>query len=181
MLIETIISNLSHDPFSPELNFQAAIEYDAQKQTASAVSFYLRTAEYGKDSHPSLVYASLLKLAKCFEEQNNRLHTVSNCILQALAYLPYRREAYFWMSRFHERQSNWQECYSWAQMGLHQSPMQALDVDVEYNDYCLLFEKAVSGWWLGKKYESIKIFNDLLAYDLTPNYRQSVINNLATI
>ena len=78
MLIETLIIDLSKDPFNPELNFAVALEYDNSKQIGSAVSFYLRTAEYGKTSHSKLVYASLIKLAKCFEEQNDRLTTVSN-------------------------------------------------------------------------------------------------------
>lgn len=181
MLIETIIADLSKDPFNPELNFQAAVEYDSQNQIASAVSFYLRTAEYGKDTHPSLVYASLLRLAKCFEQQNDRLHTVSNCILQALAYLPYRSEAYFWMSRFFERQREYQESYTWAELGLHNGQKSDPTIDLEFTDYCLFFEKGVAAWWIGRKDEAVKIFNDLLAYDLTLEYRESVVRNLASI
>lgn len=183
MLIETLIVDLSHDPFNAELNFRAAVEYQKLNQTASAVSFYLRTAEYGKDTHPSLVYASLLKLAECFEHQNDRLHTVSNALLQAIAYLPYRPEGYFLMARYHERQANWQECYTWAQIGLYESmlPINPLDVDVDYVEYGLAFEKAVSGWWVGRKDESILLFKQLLEKDLTPEYRQAVESNLARI
>jgi tetratricopeptide (TPR) repeat protein len=183
VLIESLIVDLSHDPFNAELNFRAAVEYQHLNQTASAISFYLRTAEYGKDTHPSLAYASLLKLAECFEHQNDRLHTVSNALLQAIAYLPYRPEGYFLMARYHERQQNWQECYTWAQIGLYESmlPINPLDVDVEYVEYGLAFEKAVSGWWVGRKDESILLFNQLLEKDLTPEYRQAVENNLARI
>ena len=183
MLIESLIVDLSHDPFNAELNFRAAIEYQHLNQTASAISFYLRTAEYGKDTYPSLAYASLLKLAECFEHQNDRLHTVNNALLQAIAYLPYRPEGYFLMARYHERQQNWQECYTWAQIGLYESmlPINPLDVDVEYVEYGLAFEKAVSGWWVGRKDESILLFNQLLEKDLTPEYRQAVENNLARI
>jgi len=183
VLIESLIVDLSHDPFNAKLNFRAAVEYQHLNQTASAVSFYLRTAEYGKDTHPSLAYASLLKLAECFEHQNDRLHTVSNALLQAIAYLPYRPEGYFLMARYHERQQNWQECYTWAQIGLYESmlPINPLDVDVEYVEYGLAFEKAVSGWWVGRKDESILLFNQLLEKDLTPKYRQAVESNLARI
>jgi len=181
VLIATLINDLSHDPFNPQLNFDVAIEYDKQGQRASAVSFYLRTAEYGEKSHPSLVYISLLKLSKCFEEQHDRLHTVSNAILQAIAYLPYRPEAYFWMSRFHERQGNWQECYTWARMGLRQNRPPDLTEDVEFNEYCLEFEVAVSAWWIGRRDESIEIFTKLLTKDLTPEYRTAIEGNLARI
>jgi len=182
MTLESLVVDLSHDPFNPELNFQVAQAYDKEKQTASAVSFYLRTAEYGKDSHPSLVYVSLLKLAKCFEEQNDRLHTVSNCILQAVSYLPYRPEAYFWMARFHERQQNWQECYTWARMGSNQAINTPLPDDVDYHGtYCLMFERAVSAWWIGRKDESVSTFQRLLEMDIAPEYRQAVEDNLARI
>ena len=181
MLIETLIADLSQDPFNPQLNFSVACEYDKHKQIASAVSFYLRTAEYGADTHPALVYASLLRLAKCFEEQNDRQATVSNCILQAIAYLPYRAEGYFWMARFCERQRQYQETYTWAEMGLHNGKSFDAEIDNEYTDYCLLFEKGVAAWWISRKDEAVKIFNDLLAYDLTPEYRESVVRNLASI
>jgi len=183
VLIETLIADLSQDPFNPQLNFSVACEYDKHKQIASAVSFYLRTAEYGADTHPALVYASLLKLAECFEHQHDRLHTVSNAILQAIAYLPYRPEGYFLMARYHERQQNWQECYTWAQIGLYESmlPINPLDVDVEYVEYGLAFEKAVSAWWVGRKDESVLLFKQLLEKDLTPEYRIAVQDNLNRI
>ena len=180
-MLDEFIYALSKDPFDPQLNFNVAVQYEKADQIASAVGFYLRTAEYGKDTHPTLVYASLLKLAKCFNDQNDRLHTVSNCILQAIAYLPYRPEGYFWMSRFHERQGNWQECYTWARMGLRQNRPPDLTKDVEFNDYCLEFEVAVSAWWIGRQDESIEIFTKLLTKDLTPEYRTAIEGNLARI
>jgi hypothetical protein len=51
MKIEELVVGLSHDPFNPDLNFAVAVEYEKQNQTASAVSFYLRTAEYGEITH----------------------------------------------------------------------------------------------------------------------------------
>ena len=47
-MIENLIVDLSHDPFNPVLNFDVAVEYEKSNQIASAVSFYLRCAEYGK-------------------------------------------------------------------------------------------------------------------------------------
>lgn len=169
---------LSHDPFNPALNFKVAEDYLSQNQIASAVSFYLRTAEYGRFTHPSLVYASLLRLARCFNEQNDRLYTVSNCILQAIAYLPYRPEGYFWMARFHEKLGNWQECYTFAEIGLHQQTIDS-DIDLEFNDYCLHFLKAVSGWWIGRAEESKLLMQQLSEKDLSPEYKEAVEKNLA--
>ena len=171
MLIESLIVDLSHDPFNPELNYEVAVEYQNQKQTASAVSFYLRTAEYGYETHPHLVYESLLSLAQCFNDQNDRLATVSNALLQAIAYQPNMAEAYFRLSEFHEKQKNWQECYTYACLG----------ININSSDYRLLFEKAVSGWWIGRQQESIELFHFLLTLDITDEYRQVIQHNLDTI
>jgi tetratricopeptide (TPR) repeat protein len=181
-MLEHLIVDLSHDPFNPVLNFDVAVEYERLNQTASAVSFYLRCAEYGLDTHPEHTYASLLKLAKCFEDQNDRVNTVSNCLLQAITYLPYRQEGYFLLARFHERLSQWQECYTFAELGLRQHALPDLPIDVEYKgEYCLRFEKAVSAYWLGRSKESLKLFTELSYESISDEYANAVKSNLEKI
>jgi hypothetical protein len=182
--IEELIQAASHDMYNPALNFDIAKKYEELNQTASAVSFYLRTAEYGYESHPLLAYSSLLKMSVCFDDQTDRAHTVSNCILQAISHIPTRPEGYFFLSRFHERIGEWQECYTFAQLGLTFSKleMEPLPIDVGYHgEYVLLFEKAVSAWWVGRKDESAEIFKQLEVMDITSDYKASVQNNLARI
>ena len=183
MTIEQLIENASYDMFNPKLNFEIAKKYEDLGQTASAISFYLRSAEYGYDSDPLIVYASLLKMSFCFNDQNGRENTVKHCLLQAIEYMPCRPEAYFLMSRYYERMQKWQECYTFAGIGLsHNSRTKKLPADVEYYGvYCLEFEKAVSGWWLGKKRESEEIFKRLLTQDINLVYRSSIEYNLQKI
>jgi hypothetical protein len=179
MEIEELVIELSKDPFNPELNFKCAVKYEALNQTASAVSFYLRAAEYGVNTHPTIVYTSLLKMAHCFANQNDRVNTVSNCILQAVAHMPERPEAYFLMAQFYERQGAWQECYTWAEMGLSVPEWSALPADVGYHgEYVLEFEKAVSAWWIGRKEESTSLFTKLKTQELAYEYKKSVEDNL---
>lgn len=182
MSIEILIADLSHDPFNPTLNFDCAVEYERLKQTSSAVSFYLRAAEYGVDSEPSIVYTSLIKVAQCIESQNDRVHTVSNCLLQAISYLPYRPEAYFFMSQFYERSQQWQESYTFARMGSMQSITGTLPIETGYyGSYCLMFQQAVSAWWIGRKDESIKLMLELESMDIAPEYQAAVQSNLERI
>ena len=47
-----------------------------------------------------------------------------------------------------------------------------------HGSYCLLFEKAVSAWWIGRKDESIFIFNHLLEFDLPDNYINAIKSNV---
>jgi hypothetical protein len=182
MKIEDLIGELSKDPFNPELNFACAVEYEKSHQTASAVSFYLRCAEYSTNKS-ILVYNSLLKLARCFEEQNDRVNTVSNCILQAVAVLPDRQEAYFMMSQFHERQGNWQECYTWAEMGaLVTHDYEPLPADVGFAGWFVFdFEQAVSAWWIGRREESLRLLTELSEQELPKEYADAVKHNLERI
>ena len=182
MNIEQLIVELSKDPFNPELNFKCAVAYETKRQTASAVSFYLRCAEYG-GSNNVLVYNSLLKLARCFEDQNDRVNTVSNCILQAVAYDPDRQEAYFMMSQFHEQQSNWQECYTWAELGVMVThDYDPLPADIGFPGWFAFdFEQAVSAWWLGRRKESLHLLTKLSEMDLPAAYADAVQNNLERI
>lgn len=165
MSINNLIESVSHDILNPFSNFEIAKEYERINQTASAVSFYLRAAEYGVDNPAAkdVVYSSLLRMSICFEDQKDRSWTVTNCLLQAMAFFPTRPEAYFLYARFHERAGNWQECYTFACLGLQYVHCTPLPVDVEYpGQYGLEFEKAVSGWWVGRREESSKIFHELL-------------------
>jgi hypothetical protein len=182
MKIEELVVELSKDPFNPALNFNVAVEYEKQNQTASAVSFYLRTAEYGHETHPTLVYASLLKVAQCFDDQNDRNATVSNCLLQAVAYLPYRPEGYFLLAQFYERLEQWQECYTWANMGLHHHLHSPLPVYVGYEgSYVLLFEKAIAAWWIGRKDESVELLQKLNQMDINLGYKVAIELNIERI
>ena len=184
MQIESLVFELSKDPFNPVLNFNVAVEYERLQQTASAVSFYLRTAEYGYTTHPLYVYSSLLRMAHCFEDQRGREHTVRNSIQQAISYLPTRREAYFLLANVNEKAGKWQETYTYASIGLSLLEQEPLPVDVKYyGEYCLEFEKAISAWWIGRKDESIEILKSLNSRieQLRPEYRSSILNNLKNL
>jgi FkbM family methyltransferase len=185
MEIKDLIVQLSNNPFSPELNLKIAAEYERIGQTASAVSFYLRTAEYGYYTHYDHVYASLLKSAQCFSHQQNREHTVQNLYYKAIAYLPNRPEAWFLFSRYFEQNQKWQEAYTYAEVGLSlpATKIKPLPIWVDYpGRYGLTFEKAVSAWWVGRQDESIALFKELLQdKDIDHNHLQTVKNNLKNL
>lgn len=180
--IERLVVDVSSAPLDPEKNFKAALEYEKLGQTASAVGFYLRAAEYGVNTHPMIVYTSLLKISRCIDDQKDRQISVKHVILQAISYLPGRPEAHFLLSQYHEKFGNWQECHSFARVGLlhaNAAGMDPLPADVGYlGAYCLVFESAVSLWWLGRRDESKVLFDILDAEDIAPDYRTAVKSNL---
>lgn len=179
MNIENLVVELSRDPFNPSLNFDVAEEYLRLNQTASAVSFYLRCAEYSEGVNAK-AYASLLRMAQCFEDQNGREYSVSNCLLQALAYDDTRPEAYFKLSQFYEKAGNWQEAYTFAILGLGWIwQEEELPTDIGYyGAYCLQFQKAVAAWWIGRKEEALSTLRILSDMDMHPMYTNVVAHNL---
>ena len=185
MEIKDLIVQLSNNPFSPELNLKIADEYERIGQTASAVSFYLRTAEYGYYTHYDHVYASLLKSAQCFSHQKNREHTVQNLYYKAIAYSPNRPEAWFLLSRYLEQNKKWQEAYTFAEVGLALPVIKhkPLPIWVDYpGRYGLTFEKAVTAWWVGRQDESVNLFKELLETSgIHHQYLTAVKNNLKNL
>lgn len=182
--IENLIVDLSKDPFNPVMNLKCAVEYQRLNQTASAVSFYLRAAEFGVDTHNEVVYTSLLKIAECFDDQKDRKWNVTNYLLHAVSHMPERPEAYFLMSKYFDRAGEWQECYTWAQMGINaKHDLPKLPADVGYDHfYCLEFEKAVSGWWIGRIDESKMLFEKLNKLDfISDKYKEAIKYNLKKI
>lgn len=180
MNIETLVYDLSRDPFNPNLNFDLAEEYLALNQTASAVSFYLRCAEYSSETNVK-AYISLLRMAQCFEDQKGREYSVSNCLYQALAYDDTRPEAYFKLSQYHEKAGNWQEAYAFAVLGLGWAQYEDYELSHKvgyFGDYCLLFQKYVAAWWIGRKNESLKGLRELSQNPMNQMYIDAVAYNL---
>lgn len=182
--IKVLISELANNPFDERLNFLLGEEYEAIGQNASAVSFYLRAAEYGHSR--DLVYCALIKVGLCLQKQGERDWNVSNSFLQAIEQVPDRPEAYFHMSRFYEKTStNWMECYTFAQMGLLHAYKEHnnLASSVEYSGpNSLIFQKAVSSWWIDRKEESIDTFLSLaFSKNLESTYRKSVLDNIKNL
>ena len=84
------------------------------------------------------------------------------------------------MANYYERASQWQECYTFAVMGLGWSftvEEQLVDVGY-YGEPCLLFEKAVAAYWIGRKDEALQLFKSLSHDELPNNYKQAIKQNL---
>jgi tetratricopeptide (TPR) repeat protein len=180
--IKELVSSLSSEPHDAELNFKIAVEYENIGQNASAISFYLRAAEYGVTKE--IVYSSLIKVGICLERQGERDWNVSNSFLQAIEHDPERPEAYYKLSKFYEKTANWQECHTFAELGLVHAnkELAPLPVDVGYVGVnALQFQKGLSAWWLDRQSESLDVFIKLgNLKELDPAHRSAVHNSLKT-
>lgn len=175
--------NFLQKPEDVEANFALAHAYDRIGQTASAISYYLRSAE--KTDDVLLQYEALIKCASCFERQGNRLYTVKGLLQRAISHMPKRPEAYFLLSRIHERANEWIECYMYSSVALEvcSFDLQPLKTDVDFPaKYAMLFQKGISAWWIGKTDESREILTDLYTnYEMIQGYIDIVKCNIDKI
>jgi hypothetical protein len=163
--LEELIYQYSLDTENPVSNFNIANWYEYEGHTAPALSYYLRCAERGAESHPDLAYEALIRGSYCYEKQGTRDESSRSLLWQAQMFLPHRPEAYYLLARFSERREWWQDCYTTCDFALKQCDFDTVPLltNVEYpGKYGILFLKGISGWWWGKGDESRYLFKDIL-------------------
>ena len=178
--IEYLLGEYANDPENAENNLKLGAWYWNQKHTAPALSYFLRCAERAEDPH--LAYEALLWAHLCYEMQGTRDLTARTLVQHALYVLPNRPEAYYFLARFHSKREQWTDTYLFATQGLNlaENDLPPFRNNIGYpGTYGLLFEKAISGWWWGKKDESGSILKDLHEnYRMQEGYRNAVLDNL---
>lgn len=175
------LNSFIQSPYNDLASFNLANWYYDKEQYAAALSFYLRVTEVSKND--LLIYESLLKCGLCFEKQGNRTFYAKGMYQHAISVLPMKAEGYFLLSRLYEKNKEWQESYTTAEIGLF---MVNFDVDeltsVEYpGKVGFLFEKSVVSWWMGRTDECIKLLLELKDLDLPEEYKIAVQNNIKFI
>lgn len=181
--LKVLLDNFVNDPESEENNWNLALYYHSIGHTASAVSYYLRTAERAKDD--LLKYEALLRASMCFEVQGCRSFSVKGLLQHAVSLLPRRPEAYYMLSRYYEKakdDGHWNDCYMIASIGervSNQAPT-ALRTQLNYpGEYAMIFQKALSSWHCGLCDESRDLFRHLLQnYELDGPHRDVATANL---
>jgi hypothetical protein len=181
--ISKLLVQYADEPHDPMLNFILGLAYDNIGQTAAAVGFYLRAAE--KSDDVLLRYEALIRCSNCFDTQGSRNYTTRGLLQHAVSLIPGRPEACYLMSRFHERNGEWQEAYMMASIGtsIVDNEHAPLRTDVGYpGKYAMLFQLAVPAWWVGLCQQAREILEDLNNnYEMDELHTRVVRQNLVTI
>ena len=157
-------NNFIQDPYNPETNFWLGEQYYQEGHRAGALAYFLRCAEYGTDRE--LTYEALLKVALCLKEATGRPHSTRGAFLNAITYDMERPEAYYHLSYDHQEKQEWQETYLAAVQGLSKiENLKKTKTSIDFpGHHALIFQKAVSAWWIGRCDESRTLFSELLQY-----------------
>ena len=160
--ISNLLVEFSLDTENEQKNYDLARYYENNGHTAPALSYYLRAAERSKDD--ILAYTALLRASFCTKSQGSRNETEKVLLENALNVLPDRPEIYYFLSNFYERNQQWQNAYTYANLGLqkYNEPVTPIDIPEYSGKYQLIFEKAVSSWMWGRGMESRRLFRLLV-------------------
>lgn len=173
------------DPSDVSNNISLAGHYFKIKEYGSAISFLNRINEFAGDSDET--YESLILIAECCEQLEERTHQIKTCLAQAIAIDPDRPEAYYKLYSVCEKEGEHQQAYSWICTGLKKlankkSVTGLIGEGVE--DWMYTYHKAREAWWMWRMDECRSLFYQLynnLEVKKYPTYYQSVINNLKNI
>ena len=95
MIDLNILTLFINEPYNDMNNFNLGYEYELIGQTAIALSYYLRCAEY--TNNDNLSYECLIRMSKCITKQGNRDVNELTCLEHAISIKPDRPEAYYIM------------------------------------------------------------------------------------
>lgn len=183
--LENLLQVYINDPENVEINFTIANYYFGIRQTASAVSFFLRTAERTEDK--TLQYTCLLAAAKCFEIQGTRNFTVISLIKNAISVYPKRPEGYYLLADYYLMNGDFYDAYLISSIAedVVENDLSPLDFDLNYpGHYGIIFKKAESAFNCGLRDESRKLFfklkNEYSKYmdNKHKDYLQSTLSSL---
>lgn len=183
--LNELIDRYIKDSENPTNNFSLAVYYHRIGQTASAVSYYLRTAERTDDK--KMQYQCLLGASKCFESQGTRNFTVKSLLQNALTTDPKRPEAYYLLSRFYAKENNPHESYLISSIGekVTEKNLEPLDIEVGYPGfYSLIINKAEAAYPCGLCDESRKLFFQLkeeYVNDMNDRDKEYLQNKLSSL
>ena len=160
--MEFYLNKFIQDPYDSFNTFHLALEYDKLGHKAAALSYYLRAAEYSQDNN--LVYEALIRAGKCLSFESKRKYSEKGLYYQAASLLPERPEAYLTLSQYNECHKEWLESYMYSNIGLSVAKnSEPTMTDIGYEgEYVLIFQKAVTSWWIGRGKESRELFHYLV-------------------
>jgi tetratricopeptide (TPR) repeat protein len=164
-----------NDPYNASKSFDMGTFYFSSGHYASALSFFLRAAEYSK--YDEITYDSLIMVAKSLSALGRRKVTELGLWQNAIAFEPTKSDAYLYISEYHEQLKNYHQAYANAIQGL-------IFTDTGGTNYWeLTFQKAVAAWHIGRGKESRDIFAYLAdnAKLLSEKYQKLVQSNITSL
>ena len=184
-ILQEKLIELVDEPYNPLKNFNLALEYHKINQTAIAVSYYLRCAEFTENK----IFSSeaLLRASLCVNTQQGRDEKELYLIKHAITASPNSIEPYYIASLFYSWRSGnipekkfWLDSYQYACLGINiienGSKSEPFITNFGYTEYNIYFQKAFAGSNIGKINEAQEIYTKILStYELDSNTKNIIL------
>lgn len=184
--LQYLLEVFARDAENPETNFSLGLRYEELGNTSSALTHYLKCAERTKDMFRS--YECLIRMSVCLGTQRERKFSQSHMLKNAIALVPSRPEAYFYLCKFYEADDKIYDCYMLSSIALDlcinpdESVFDAYPGRYGYmGKEGLLLYKAISGMHWEKYEECTKIYQDLLSTTTSDKVKEVCTHNLKLI
>ena len=190
-ILQEKLIELVDEPYDPLKNFNLALEYHKYNQTAIALSYYLRCAEF--TDNKIISSEALLRASLCVNTQQGRDEKELYLIKHAITASPNSIEPYYVASLFYSWRSGnnpekrfWLDSYQYACLGVNiienGCKCEPFTTNFGYTEYNIYFQKAFAGSNIGKINEAQEIYTKILtSYELdinTKNYINSKLQQL---
>jgi tetratricopeptide (TPR) repeat protein len=177
------LNDLVRNPNDPENNYSLGLIYESQGHLSSAITFYLKSAEFTEDK--IITYSSLVRIGLCYRKLGDRFTSEVNSYMHAIALDPFRSEAYLFISQCYESVSDWQKCYLFARLGKDlERQTKKYKINEFEGNYSLIFQMALSAWCMGKTEEGRRLFFNLSNHYnnvMSEKYMELVQGNITCI
>lgn len=184
------IMDFVFNPYDLKVNLNLGFAYENENQLASAISHYMRGAEYGLDSNyrnkKILISECLIRTGECFFKLGSRLASTKSVILHALSNTPKLPQIYLTLSKVYEQQQEWGECNAMCNIGIEMidnyTRFQYDNKDKETILNNLLYQRAISNYNLGKTDKARIDLESLLRKSTLEDWMKiAVENSLKTV
>jgi len=187
---ENDLEKFVFDSMNPLYNFQLAINYFNDGHYASALTFFLRSAELFEvvksNGDKTFCYSALIMVAVSLGRMGRRRASEKTALLTAIAYHPKRYEGYYILSQWYEAEKDYVNSFAMATLALERFEFDSMELIpiLEIKLYKILFQLAFSSWWVGQFANSRKLFFTLAenhAHEMDEQYKELVQNNITRL
>lgn len=187
---ENDLEKFVFDSMNPLYNFQLAINYFNDGHYASALTFFLRSAELFEVAKPNgdktFCYSALIMVAVSLGRMGRRRASEKTALLTAIAYHPKRYEGYYILSQWYEAEKDYANSFAMATLAQERFDFDSMELIpiLDIKKYKIQFQLAFSSWWVGQFSYSRKLFFDLAenhAHELDEQYKELIQNNITRL
>ena len=184
-MLQELLNEHCLDPKNTKKLLALSREYDRLEQGAMAVSLYLKTADISDCKE--IQYECMIGIARSYQRQGNRQWTVKTGYADAIALMPHRPEAHFFLAEFLQELHEWKTslmhvniALEWYENGGRHSDELNLPGYGGYKG--LLYHQAVGIWQVsGTQTGKHAFFNLKHRYNMPAPYDKQTENMLNNV